>query len=123
MTDEIVMYLVFRADLAMPKGKLVAQGGHAVQLVLRLLEAQPYERDSQWLVDWEVGSYTKIALKVADEAELKRIAGSLDAAMIRYATIVDEGRTSVEPGTMTCIGLQPMPRSVAAPYVKDLKLL
>jgi len=126
MTDnEVVMYLVFRADLNMPKGKIAAQAGHAVQLAMLEIDnrAEPAGRDRAFLREWEDGSYTKIALKVADEAELNALCAALDKGDLLYARVVDEGRTVVEAGTTTALGIQPLPRSQVKPYVQKLKLL
>jgi peptidyl-tRNA hydrolase, PTH2 family len=121
--DEVVQYLVFRADLGLPKGKLAAQAGHAVQLAIRAVERSGDERARRCLIEWEGGSCTKIALKIADAAELDALCGSLTAGGVLYARVVDEGRTVIEPGTVTAIGIQPLPRSVTARYVSGLRLL
>ncbi len=118
--DEIVMYVLLRADLAMPKGKLVAQGGHAIHLALydAAVSGNP-----AWLSAWETGSYTKIALRLDDEAHLERVCTALVAAGICHVRVVDEGRTAVAAGTTTAVGLHPVPRSVAQGVVGSLKLL
>jgi peptidyl-tRNA hydrolase, PTH2 family len=121
--DEVVQYLIFRADLGLPKGKIAAQGGHAVQLAIRAVERSGNEHARRYLADWEAGSYTKIALKVANAAELEVLGATLTAAGIIHARVVDEGRTVIEPGTVTVVGLQPLPRSLAAAYVSALRLL
>ncbi len=114
--DEVVMYLIVRSSLGMPKGKLAAQVGHGVQLVIRAIEAAGTPRDKIWLEEWERSSYTKIVLKADDQAFFKS-----RGALGRYVT--DEGRTVVEANTETVYALQPMPKVLAAPYVEGLKLL
>ena len=122
--DEVVMYLVFRADLNMPKGKIAAQAGHAVQLTIRGIEAGGGgDRALDYLRSWETESWTKIALKVADEAELDALCAALDEGDVLYARVVDEGRTVVEAGTTTAVGIQPLPKSQVKPYVEKLRLL
>lgn len=123
--DEVVMYLIFRADLNLPKGKVAAQAGHAVQLTLMEVDnrAEMGSRDRDFLREWEDGSYTKIALKVADEAELNALCAALDKGDVLYARVVDEGRTVVQTGTTTALGIQPLPKSQVKPYVEKLKLL
>lgn len=116
MSDEVVMYIVVRSSLNMPKGKMAAQVGHGVQLVMRAIEAQGTPQDKLWMEEWELHSYTKIVLKADDEAFLKA-----RGAFGRYVT--DEGRTAVEPGTLTVYAMAPMPKSLASPYVEGLKLL
>jgi PTH2 family peptidyl-tRNA hydrolase len=114
--DEIVMYIIVRSSLGMPKGKLAAQVGHGVQLIIRAIEAQGSPRDKLWLEEWELHSYTKIVLKAEDDSFFKA-----RGAFGRYVT--DEGRTAVEPGSQTVYAMAPMPKSLAAPYVEGLKLL
>jgi PTH2 family peptidyl-tRNA hydrolase len=112
IVDEIAQYLVFRADLRMPKGKAAAQAGHAVQLTIRAVERSADDQAKKWLAEWEARSYTKIAIKVDALADLRDLAERLTAAKILHATVVDEGRTAIEPGTSTVLGIQPMPKSL-----------
>jgi len=137
MDDEVTMYLIVRADLKLSKGKLAAQVGHGVQLAMRAAEcrsinlgdfAAAADHDCvlsapKWLQAWERGSYAKIALRVDSVAQLDALAERLRAAGAKFARVVDEGRTEIPAGTTTVLALQPMPRSVAAPFVRDLKLL
>ncbi len=118
--DEIVQYIIFRKDLKLSPGKIAAQAGHAVQLALETIwRKQEYE----WAHQWKTGSYTKIVLQVKDKTELHSLADSLDADNRQYSWVIDHGRTEIEPGTVTCMALQPMPRSIAAKYVGSLGLL
>ncbi len=123
MTDEIVQYIILRGDLGLPKGKIAAQAGHAVQLAIRAVERSGDERALRYLGTWEAGSYTKIALKVAGPEDLDALCCRLAAAGVLHARVVDEGRTVIEPGTVTAVGLQPLPRSEAAAFVAGLRLL
>lgn len=120
-SDEIVMYLLIRADLNMPKGKIAAQAGHAVQLVIRNVECAGDPQSMDWLRQWEAGSYAKIALRLNGHDWFAWMKNAMHD--IIYATVVDEGRTAVEPGTMTAVGLQPMPRSRVQEIVGKMKLL
>lgn len=119
--DEIVMYLLIRADLSMPKGKIAAQAGHAVQLVIRAVERTDSDQAKQWLREWEAGSYAKIPLRLDGHDWFAWMKNAMHG--IVYVEVVDEGRTSVEPGTMTAVGLQPMPRSRAREIIGKMKLL
>lgn len=120
--DEVVQYLVFRADVRLPKGKAAAQAGHAVQLVIRSVEHSENDQARRWLAEWESGSYTKIALRVADLTHMHDLATRLDAAGIIHVAVVDEGRTAIAPGTLTVLGLQPVPKSLVAPIIGALPL-
>jgi PTH2 family peptidyl-tRNA hydrolase len=125
--SEIVMYLIFREDLKLTKGKIAAQAGHAVQLMIQKIDvayldqcgpAGQFERYGSWCQ----GSMAKVALKVADGAALEELRVKLADARVWTATVTDEGRTCVEPGTETVMAIEPMPRDEIAPFVSSLKL-
>ncbi len=132
--NEIVMYLVFREDLKMTKGKVAAQAGHAVQLVIEKLRdtcgpESVLPRDSDrvfedWgnFVQWKLNSYTKVAVKVPDWSAFTELCADLHFDEVTYAVVTDEGRTNVAPGSVTCLAIAPMPRDVAVKYVGKLKL-
>ena len=121
--DEITMYILVRTDLSMQKGKMVAQGGHAVHLALRAVEKSGSVAAAEWMQIWERGSYPKIALKLEGHDWFSWMATALSDAGVIHAVVVDEGRTVVEPGTVTAVGLQPMPKARAEEYVGKMKLL
>lgn len=121
--DEIVMYILMRTDLSMQKGKMVAQGGHAVHLAIRAVEKSGSAAAAEWMRTWEAGSYPKIALKLEGHEWFSWLATALSDAGVIHAVVVDEGRTVVEPGTVTAVALQPMPKSRAKEYVGKMKLL
>ncbi len=121
--EEPVMYLVVRSDLKMPPGKIAAQAGHAVQLVIRAVERWGSAAAREQLAAWEAGSYVKIALRIDSEEALLALSERLTAAGILHARVVDEGRTSIPAGSLTAIGVQPRPRAEVAPYVGHLRLL
>jgi peptidyl-tRNA hydrolase, PTH2 family len=120
--DEVVQYLVFRGDVRLPKGKAAAQAGHAVQLAIRAIEQSGDEQAKRWLAEWEAGSYTKIAVRVADLVQLRDLATRLDSAHIIHVEVVDEGRTAIEPGTATVLGLQPVPKSLVSSIISAFPL-
>ncbi|MBN2295097.1 MAG: aminoacyl-tRNA hydrolase [Pirellulales bacterium] len=121
-TNEVVMYIVLRSDLGMPKGKAIAQAGHAVQLAIRAVEQSGQEQNLAWLREWEAGSYTKIALKVGSLEELEGLSNTLTAEGIIHVRVVDEGRTAIEPGTTTAIGIAPMPKAAFTSVIGRLRL-
>lgn len=109
---EPVMYLVFRTDLGMSRGKVAAQAGHAVQLQIRHVE-----EDGDRIADlaaWERGSYAKVALAVDGAEAMGRLLHDLEMAGVLHAEVIDEGRTEVPAKTITCVAAGPVPkRSVA----------
>ena len=61
-------------------------------------------------------------LKVGSEKELlelsERAKRTLPAALIK-----DAGRTQIEQGSVTCVGIGPAPENEIDKFTKDLKLL
>jgi peptidyl-tRNA hydrolase len=130
--NEPVMYLVFRADLKMPVGKVAAQAGHAVQgIITRVASAIQVakwdgvpgwmERETK-MFSWYKSS-TKIALQVGDVEAFNRLIGQLIDGGVCHYVVVDEGRTCVEPGSETCLAIEPMARKDAVGFVGKLRLL
>lgn len=92
--------ILVRADLQLPKGKAAAQAAHAaVEAVLR--------SDKDVVKEWRSLGMAKIVLKVADEKELLTYNQKAKDEGLVTALITDAGRTVVEPGTRTCVGVGP----------------
>ena len=84
----------------MSEGKKIAQACHA-----SLGAFEKAERDA--VDSWKGQGMKKIVLKVSSEEELiacHRKAGRMD---IPSKLVRDAGRTELEPGTATCVGLGP----------------
>jgi len=126
--EEIVMYIVLRTDLGMGKSKLAAHAAHAAHRVLRTRElsdpaATGFDTTKKWLEDWEAGSYAKVVLRADNLEEMRQLTSDLSAVRVTYAIIIDEGRTQIPAGSITAVGIQPMPKQLLAPIVGHLKLL
>lgn len=92
--------ILVRQDLKLPKGKIAAQAAHAaVEAVLK--------SDKDTVKKWRAEGMMKIVLKVADEKELKKYMQQARDQGLVTALITDSGRTVVEPGTVTCLGIGP----------------
>lgn len=92
--------IIIRADLALGKGKAAAQAAHAS------LEAyKKAKRDD--IEEWECEGQKKVVLKVSGEKELLEIFVSAKKEKVPAALIRDAGKTQIEPGTLTCVGLGP----------------
>jgi peptidyl-tRNA hydrolase len=92
--------IVVNAALGLPPGKLAAQVAHAA--VGALLGA-PAKDQRSWL---EAGM-AKIVLQCLTEAELLAVAGEAEAAGLPVFLVRDAGRTVVQAGTVTCLGIGP----------------
>lgn len=108
--------IVVNQALDLPPGKLAAQVAHAA--VGAFLSAS---RDQQlgWL---EIGM-PKIVLRVPSEAALLDLHAAAQAAGLPAMLVRDAGRTVVEAGTPTCLGIGPDAASRVDPLTGALKLL
>jgi PTH2 family peptidyl-tRNA hydrolase len=95
-----------------------AQAGHAcVEAVLKA-----HKRDRSKVDRWRAEGQKKVVLKVADERELLRYLQAAKDAGLTTALITDAGRTIVEPGTRTCIGIGPDTEEDIDAVTRDLKM-
>lgn len=121
------MAIVVRTDLGMGKGKIAAQVAHAaVSLTLwnfREQIADPEENDrvERWFEDEP--PQTKLVLKVSTEEDLLELAKKCKANHVPSVIICDAGKTQVEHGTRTVLGIGPGPEEEIDSIVGDLKLL
>ena len=92
--------ILVREDLKLPKGKLAAQCSHAsVDTILK---------SNRKIVDlWKREGAKKVVLKVKDDKELFKYKQMAEDDRIKTALITDAGRTVLEPGTITCLGIGP----------------
>ncbi|HET8911606.1 MAG TPA: peptidyl-tRNA hydrolase Pth2 [Ktedonobacteraceae bacterium] len=108
--------IVVNRALRLPTGKLAAQVAHAA--VASLLESPP-ENQISWL---QVGM-PKIVLEVADEAALLELHEAAQKAHLPACLIHDAGKTVVEAGTITCLGIGPAPVEEVDAVTGKLSLL
>src|SRR3989339_366610 len=92
--------ILIRADLKLPKGKAAAQAAHAsVEAALK--------SKKETVQEWRSEGMKKIVLKVTGEKELLLYQQKAKEAKLVAALITDAGKTVVEPGTMTALGIGP----------------
>src|SRR3989344_7030376 len=107
--------ILIRQDLNLPKGKLASQCSHAaVECTLK--------SDKNKVKDWHNQGMAKIVLKVKDLKELKFFNQFAKDAGLITALITDAGKTTIEPGTITCLGIGPDSDEKIDNIVKELKL-
>ncbi|MFZ0327129.1 MAG: peptidyl-tRNA hydrolase Pth2 [Nitrososphaeraceae archaeon] len=112
--------IIVRKDLGMSCGKIAAQVAHAA--IMAMERASKY--DMQGVIDWkEEDGQIKVILKVNSYSELNDYFINIINANLPVVKIHDAGRTQLEPDTVTCIGIGPVPSERIDPIVKDLKLL
>jgi len=108
--------IVVRKDLRMDKGKIASQVAHAS------LEAYK-KTDENIRKLWEEGGSKKIVLRVESPEKLIELKEKVRRMKIPYALIRDAGKTQVEPGTITSLGIGPVEEEVIDMVTKGLKLL
>lgn len=113
------MVILVRNDLKMTKGKIAAQVGHAS--VNCALSCQ--KKDKKTFDNWTLSGQAKVVLRVDSEQELFDFKAIADAQGITNSIIRDAGRTQIEPGTYTCLGIGPAECSVLDKITGELKML
>lgn len=92
--------ILVRSDLGMSPGKTAAQSSHAsVEAVL--------QSDKKKIDAWKKEGMTKVVLKVKNEAEMLELNDQAKGMGVVAVVITDAGRTEIEPGTRTCVGIGP----------------
>jgi PTH2 family peptidyl-tRNA hydrolase len=108
--------IVVRKDLRMDRGKIASQVAHAS------LEAYK-KTDEKTREIWEGGGSKKVVLRIENLKKLIELKEKVRVMKIPYAVIRDAGKTQVEPGTITSLGIGPVEEEVIDRVTKDLRLL
>lgn len=117
------MVIAVRTDLNMGKGKIAAQVAHAaVSLVLNVLNSENREW-KEWLHEWLDEGQAKIVVKIPNLEELNKRYEEAMKLNLPVVIIQDAGKTQLEPGTVTCLGIGPAPSEIIDKITGDLKLL
>lgn len=111
--------LLIRKDLKnMGKGKTIAQAAHASMKIV----VENY--DDPRVKEWLAGKFTKIAVWVESEEQLKEIVSSARDAGLLADIIVDAGLTVFEGiPTVTCGAIGPDTHDQLAPFTGGLRLI
>lgn len=120
-TEEHKLTLIIRTDLSMTRGKMAAQASHATLANYRYL--QTHSPSSPVLKKWEAGGQAKVALQVKSEEEILVLQAQAVSLGLCARVVRDAGRTQIEAGSVTCLGVGPGPRSVVDQVSGTLKLL
>ena len=92
--------ILVRQDLKLPKGKMSVQVAHASVSAL----VKSHKDD---IKKWQSMGQKKVVLKVEDKEELLQYKKNAEDAGLVVALVEDAGRTVLEPGTITCLGIGP----------------
>lgn len=97
---ELKQVILVREDLKLPKGKLAVQAAHAACDAL-------LKSHKETVMLWRRQGMKKVVLKINTEKELFEFKMKAEQMGFITAVISDAGRTVVEPGTNTCLGIGP----------------
>ncbi|KAL1900890.1 hypothetical protein Sste5346_001951 [Sporothrix stenoceras] len=125
--EECKLVLVVRTDLGMTKGKIAAQCGHATlacyKILRRAAERDPTGSSARLLQRWERRGQAKIAVQAKGEDTLVTLMGVAHSLGVTAEVIADAGRTQIESGSLTVLGVGPAPKSLVDKITGHLKLL
>lgn len=119
---ECKMVLVVRTDLQMGKGKAAAQCCHAAVALYRMMLRGETAQNLQLLNRWESLGQAKITLKCDNQEDMDMLYAQLISMNINSYIVHDAGRTQIEAGSATVLGLGPAPLVVLNQVTGGLKL-
>ena len=116
--------IVMRKDLNMRKGKMIAQGSHAVLAGVNQIEHGDSQEHQLDLNEWYETSFAKITLSVDSEEELINIYNEAKEDGLNVYLIEDNGKTEFKGvKTKTCLAIGPHSNEKIDKITKNLKLL
>lgn len=113
---EFKQVIVVNKSLGMSQGKLAAQVAHAS--ILSMLNA-----NESIVCGWFDNSYPKIVLQVETSQDLLSLQEKANELKIATALVIDEGRTEVSNGAITCLGIGPATKELIDEVTGKLRLL
>ncbi|XP_058464496.1 peptidyl-tRNA hydrolase 2, mitochondrial [Malaya genurostris] len=113
------MVLVVRSDLGLSKGKIASQCAHAaIMCYIRSTNVNEAK-----LQNWLLQGQPKIVVKIENLSEFEKLAALARQKSVVAEIVRDAGRTQVQSGTETVLGLGPDVSELMDPLVEHLKLL
>ena len=117
--EEVKMVLVVNTELGMGKGKVAAQCGHAAVACFKAALVE----EPQLVAAWERTGQTKVVVRGGGEESLLAVSLAGRQAGMVVAEVRDAGRSQVEAGSLTVIGLGPANNLLIDKVAGKLKLL
>jgi peptidyl-tRNA hydrolase len=108
--------IVVNGALNLPAGKMAAQVAHAA---VGALVGAP--RQSQ--IDWFQQGMPKVVVQCDSETALLSLLAEAETAGLPVMLVRDAGRTVVQAGTATCVGIGPAPADRIDPITGALPLV
>lgn len=108
--------IVVNKSLGMSQGKLAAQVAHASILSM-------FEAPEGIVCGWLDNSYPKIVLQVESTQDLLDLQEKANELNLPSALVIDEGRTELSNGSITCLGIGPGTKELIDEVTGELRLL
>ncbi|XP_011180500.1 peptidyl-tRNA hydrolase 2, mitochondrial [Zeugodacus cucurbitae] len=115
------LVLVVRGDLKMSKGKTAAQCAHAA--VLCYQQSQKDNEKKKIAENWSIMGQPKIVLRANKLEEITNLQNRAKNAGVVAELVRDAGRTQLEAGTATVLGIGPDIEKNVDELVSNFKLL
>ena len=114
--DMYKQVVVVRADLKMSKGKTAAQVAHASLEAFRKAKQEAQRA-------WQAEGAKKVVVKAKDLSELLQLQKKAQSLKLTTSLIRDAGKTELEEGTITCLGIGPDDEEKINKVTGKLKML
>lgn len=108
--------IVLRKDLGLSEGKKIAQACHASLGSVK-------KADDDAVRSWEEAGAKKVALLADNEQKLVRLFEEAKRSGLPAYLVQDAGRTELDPGTTTCLGIGPGPEDALDAITGQLELV
>lgn len=115
MSGEMKQVIILRENLGISRGKQISQACHASLGAYR-------KGDPETISEWEKEGSRKIALSSGDR-ELEDLYAQASSKDIPAYLVKDAGRTEIDPGTTTALGLGPAEEDKIDAITGELKLI
>jgi PTH2 family peptidyl-tRNA hydrolase len=113
------MVIVIRRDIKMSPGKMAVQVAHAA--VNCALSCR--KNNDKWFKAWYREGQKKVVVKASSLSQLHQLKAISEGLGLETSLVQDAGRTEVEPGTVTCLGVGPGPSPEVNKVTGSLPLL
>ncbi|KAF8514525.1 peptidyl-tRNA hydrolase PTH2-domain-containing protein [Gautieria morchelliformis] len=117
--EQCKLVLCVRTDLKMTPGKIAAQCGHATLACYKALS----KVNPSLVRHWELTGQAKVALKCPSEEELLLLRAKAQSLNLCAKLVQDAGRTEVDSGSVTVLGIGPGPVDLVNQVTGKLRLL
>ena len=106
---------------------MAAQASHATLACYKELtcaaQRNPGSAEARLLRQWERGGQKKIAVQIKSQDEMMELMGVARSLGVTAEVIADAGRTQIDAGSLTVLGVGPARESLVNQVTGHLKLL